>query len=69
MLCFQGAGLVGIYACAYLKEKGFEQVYCTDISPKRLLHTHKFGATPISHGEFFHVYTQFIIYIFIHVLL
>ena len=43
----QGAGLLGIYACALLKERGVEHIFCIDINEKRLAQVARFGATPI----------------------
>ena len=43
----QGAGLLGIYACALLKERGVEHVFCMDRNKTRLQHSVDFGATPI----------------------
>ena len=43
----QGAGLLGIYACALLKERGIEHVFCIDINDERLAQVPHFGATPI----------------------
>jgi putative phosphonate catabolism associated alcohol dehydrogenase len=45
----QGAGLLGLYACALLIERGVERVYCMDRSDQRRQHSAKFGATPIEH--------------------
>jgi len=44
----QGAGLLGIYAVAWLKRRvGMEQVFCLDSNPKRLKTAERFGAIPI----------------------
>ena len=51
LLCHQGAGLLGVYMCAYLHDQGYTRVYCTDTSMDRLLLTQKFGATPLSKCE------------------
>jgi putative phosphonate catabolism associated alcohol dehydrogenase len=44
----QGAGLLGLYACALLKEQGLEQVFCADINDDRLKRVTAFGAIPIN---------------------
>ena len=43
----QGAGLLGLYACAALRERGVELVLCVDIEPSRLALIERFGAVPI----------------------
>jgi len=43
----QGAGLLGIYACALLKTRGFQTVFCSDVNPLRLNLAEKFGAHPL----------------------
>jgi len=44
----QGAGLLGIYAVAWLRKRlGMEQVFCLDGNPARLDTAKKFGAVPI----------------------
>ena len=40
---FQGAGLLGLFGCVLLKERGFLNVYVTDVSEARLQHVSKFG--------------------------
>ena len=47
----QGAGLLGIFTCALLKEAGFGKVYCYDIISERLEMAKKFGAIPINGGN------------------
>ena len=47
----QGGGLLGIYACAWLRQRGVKQVFCTDLSPQRLALVAEFGGTPVAHGE------------------
>ena len=42
----QGAGLVGIYTCALLREKGVGAVYVTDVSDARLRLIEDFGGIP-----------------------
>lgn len=43
----QGAGMMGIYAIALLKEAGFSKVYCIDMNRSRLSRAVEFGATPV----------------------
>merc|ERR1712224_876264 len=44
----QGAGLLGIYAVAWLKKRvGMESVFCFDVDPGRLETAERFGAIPI----------------------
>ncbi|GEP44399.1 zinc-binding dehydrogenase [Brevifollis gellanilyticus] len=47
----QGGGLLGIYACAWLKHRGVQEVYCTDLSPQRLALVAEFGGIPVMPGE------------------
>ena len=42
----KGAGLLGVYGCALLAEKGCS-VFCSDISDSRLSIVKKFGATSV----------------------
>lgn len=45
----QGGGLLGIYACAWLRQRGVSQVFCTDLCAQRLTLAEQFGgiaATP-----------------------
>ncbi len=42
----QGAGLLGLYTCVLLAERGIEQIYCTDINADRLALSSEFGAIP-----------------------
>ncbi|XP_013399460.1 uncharacterized protein LOC106165699 isoform X1 [Lingula anatina] len=44
----QGAGLLGLYGTALLKECGYRKVYCTDISEDRLKLVTHFGGIPYS---------------------
>ena len=44
----QGAGLLGLYTCALLAERGIEQIYCTDIDADRLALSSEFGAIPVT---------------------
>lgn len=44
----QGAGLLGLYGCALLRERGVAQVFCVDPSERRLEHVPLFGGTPIA---------------------
>ena len=43
----QGGGLLGIYACAWLRQLGVAEVFCTDLSPQRLALVAEFGGTPL----------------------
>ena len=43
----QGAGLLGLYACAVLRERGFESVCCVDVEAARLALVPGFGAVPV----------------------
>jgi len=47
----QGAGLLGIYACAWLRHRGVREVYCTDVSPERLAVAAPFGGIAVAAGE------------------
>lgn len=43
----QGAGLLGVYACALLHEAGVTNVFCVDVKEARLAHIARFGGIPI----------------------
>lgn len=43
----QGGGLLGIYACAWLRHRGVPEVFCTDLSPQRLALVAEFGGIPV----------------------
>lgn len=44
----QGAGLLGIYAVAWLRRRvGMDHVFCLDMDPGRLKTAEKFGAVPV----------------------
>lgn len=43
----QGSGLLGLYACAWLRHHGVGKVYCVDIEPQRLSKVADFGGIPI----------------------
>ena len=47
----QGGGLLGIYACAWLRHRGVREVFCTDLSPQRLELVTAFGGTPLPPGR------------------
>jgi putative phosphonate catabolism associated alcohol dehydrogenase len=47
----QGGGLLGIYACAWLRHKGVSEVLCTDLSPLRLALVPEFGGIPVAAGD------------------
>ncbi|MEE2657509.1 MAG: zinc-binding dehydrogenase [Candidatus Latescibacterota bacterium] len=43
----QGAGLLGLYTCALLRERGLSRVFCVDPLPGRRKLAEHFGATPV----------------------
>ncbi|MCB0143008.1 MAG: zinc-binding dehydrogenase [Caldilineaceae bacterium] len=43
----QGAGLLGVYACALLHQAGVPHVFCVDVQPARLAQIARFGGIPI----------------------
>lgn len=47
----QGAGILGLYACALLDERrqrcGIDHIFCVDVDESRLALVERFGATPI----------------------
>ena len=43
----QGGGLLGLYACAWLRHRGVREVFCTDLSPQRLALVADFGGIPV----------------------
>ncbi|MEE3235599.1 MAG: zinc-binding dehydrogenase [Candidatus Latescibacterota bacterium] len=47
----QGSGLLGIYACALLHQRGIPRIYCMDQIPSRREYSEKFGGIPIEHVE------------------
>lgn len=47
----QGGGLLGIYACAWLRHLGVREVFCTDLSPQRLALVAEFGGIPLTAGS------------------
>jgi threonine dehydrogenase-like Zn-dependent dehydrogenase len=47
----QGGGLLGIYACAWLRHCGVREVFCTDLSPQRLAFVSEFGGIPLKPDE------------------
>ena len=44
----QGAGLLGLYACAVLRARGVTRVFCSDAEPERLDLLPAFGAIPLA---------------------
>jgi putative phosphonate catabolism associated alcohol dehydrogenase len=46
----QGGGLLGIYACAWLRHRGVREVFCTDLSEQRLALVAEFGGIPLPPG-------------------
>lgn len=47
----QGGGLLGLYACALLRERGVERVFCSDVSETRLALVAEFGGIPVRADE------------------
>ncbi len=43
----QGGGLLGLYACAWLRYRGVRKVFCTDLFPERLALVAEFGGIPV----------------------
>ncbi|WP_192877675.1 MULTISPECIES: zinc-binding dehydrogenase [Arenibacter] len=43
----QGGGLLGVYACALLKEMGVPNIYCLEVNENRFDLIRKFGAIPV----------------------
>jgi putative phosphonate catabolism associated alcohol dehydrogenase len=43
----QGVGLLGLYGCALLRERGVERVFCVDVQPQRLAQAPRFGGIPV----------------------
>ncbi len=43
----QGAGLLGIYACAFLRAAGVQTIFCVDVQEARLAQIARFGGTPV----------------------
>ena len=43
----QGAGMLGLYGCALLRERGVKHVFCVDIQEQRLDQIEHFGGTAI----------------------
>jgi len=43
----QGAGLLGLYGCALLRERGVSRIFCVDVSPDRLARVSQFGGIPV----------------------
>ena len=43
----QGAGVLGLYACALLRERGAKAVFCVDVQEERLAQVPAFGGIPI----------------------
>ena len=44
----QGAGLLGLYTCALLHERGIPHIFCVDIKGERLAQVSSFGGIPIN---------------------
>jgi threonine dehydrogenase-like Zn-dependent dehydrogenase len=47
----QGDGMLGLYACAALREHGYETVYCSGIRARRSEFIDRFGAIPLYNGK------------------
>jgi len=43
----QGGGLLGLYGCALLRERGVTHIFCVEVSPARLALIPRFGGIPI----------------------
>lgn len=43
--------MLGLYACALLRDKGYDIVYCTDTNEERLKLSSLFGASPVHAGK------------------
>lgn len=43
----QGGGLLGLYACAWLRQQGVERIFCSDLSAQRLELVPAFGGIPL----------------------
>ena len=43
----QGGGMLGVYACAILRRRGVEKVFCCDVSQQRLTLLPLFGGIPL----------------------
>ena len=55
-MVIQGAGLLGLYACAILKERGVNHIFCVDIQERRLELVTQFGGIAIDGRS--HKYAQ-----------
>jgi putative phosphonate catabolism associated alcohol dehydrogenase len=51
----QGGGLLGIYACAWLRFRGVSRVYCTDLDGERLKLVSEFGGIPVGDADSVHL--------------
>eukprot|EP01137_Pigoraptor_chileana_P000065 Opistho-2@35618 len=47
----QGAGLLGLYACALLRDIGFHEVRCVDVNAERMKLAERFGADGSTAGD------------------
>ncbi len=43
----QGGGMLGIYACAALHERGVANIFCVDINERRMAQVARFGGTAV----------------------
>jgi putative phosphonate catabolism associated alcohol dehydrogenase len=44
----QGAGILGLYGCALLRERGIGHVFCLDMDPQRVAMAARFGVTAVN---------------------
>lgn len=44
----QGAGMLGLYGCALLRERGIGHIFCTDVDPERVRMAADFGVTAVN---------------------
>ena len=51
LLCPQGAGTLGLYGAALLRERGFTKVFVSDVNQDRLLMVPRFGGIPLNTGK------------------
>ena len=47
----QGAGTLGLYGAALLRERGFTKVFVSDVNQDRLLMVPRFGGIPLNTGN------------------
>lgn len=44
----QGAGILGLYGCALLRDRGIDHVFCVDVRPERVAMAARFGVTAVN---------------------